>query len=1791
MRRAPKLIIAIMLVMTFQLLPAQAQVPQVDFQLDFMQWAVYTVPDWTNNENLWTITITTDEPDMVRGLILEMFIFVAGSPSGISGEIGWAYSWGDSVSSAQPLIYRNDDYFREQVVAYDEYSTAFEDEVMATGSSLPAGEYTYHFLLWYDEEWATGQVGGIYANLDRAKSTGHLLDEDQEMVTITQPASPELQQPGEATEEGLSIMDQNPSFYWLTTGASNGSVMFFRIVICEKEELQSNDEAIQNLPFFEITWEEALPFTETGITVPYFPTFSYPTTAEDLSAGNRYVWQVTVRSERHMQTSSTGFIGESEIFCFQYGESPEPTIPGRDTEVTNVNQNFAWTSALGANQGYQIRLSGEDDPTVENDYFEEDVATNSLENPPEDEVLVPGRNYFWKVRALPEGAWCEPSPFNMQQIELINPSFAGEENTVRPSFTINAPQGIGSYEFQIAGIDDPDLNSPSIFESPITSYDYTTTEELPLQPGQTYFWRAIPISQEGDIIGELEDYLEISNFTVEDISIINPDEGGTETSLAPNFSWSSPLGVESWELQIRDDINQGVQSEITATSFIYPADAELPLIPGQSYYWRILPVMDGSIVGEVEDYPEHAFSVSPLLLTDPPNTEVISSLNPNFMWDGPDLCPGDKYEFQISTVDDPEVSNPAYTHQPPDMSFIYPADADLELLPDQTYYWTTKVYSQEHGLIGEPENYPVSSFTIQFTGELNLNVQVPSNSPLLPQFSWSSIPEASSYLLSICNTPDDFDSFYEVGGLNGTNYNYTDSDDQLLYNTPYYAKIKALQGSTVIMQSEFEEFTCEISGPGLNVTVSENDPLHPVFDWNTVPGASNYHIYVGSTVDINNYFWDEVSNLTGLSYPLDAPQPLEFGSTYFAWLQAQDSNGDPYGPMSSIVSFSIAAVDYEFTVTVPDNSPLNPIFNWSTIPSSAYYGLNLSLFADVSAPFFEGQVQGVTYTYSAADPSLLMDQTYYAQVQAYDSGDNALGDPSNIEMVITPGIEYGLTYQLLENLPLNPLFSWALVPGAYSYYFVLAEGSDITNIYFDQIVAGTSLSYPLDAPALNFSTFYLCLIQALNASGEPIGGPSAPLGFSTPLTPEVELSYPPTGEIITENTPLFQWTPENYIDYYQIEAALSDNMENPFWSDQVQGGSILYPGDEELQYGATYYWHVTGYGPSDQLLAASAVSHFSIHSFIPELSTPGSGDPVQTLTPSFSWTSGGANGVTPSEYHFMLGNDVQLQAPFFETTIQVTNFTYPASALPLSYSSTYFWGVTAINGDGSAMGPMSQVFSFTTPVGGPSLVSPVNTSVSSLMPDFVWNELAGAGEYGIEVYSDEGLNNQLWAALLAGTQTLYGGPDLAYESTYYWFVQAYNAGGQIYGQPSETAFFVTPSIGSPSLISPVNGVTVEDANPNFNWSGIEGVLGYSVEISDASGVINTIQSSATSVQYPGSPDLAWDTDYSWRVWGTNAVGAQVGGFSETGNFHTPGFTAPGITAPVGEVTSNRPQFQWEELTGSAGYQVQVASDDGFANLLWDAQVSATTTNYGGDDPLAYNQQYHWHIRGLDSEGAFLGQWSDIGAFTPVPASIVSPTAPIGEIYTLTPTFEWGAVAGASKYGLWLYSDQELTTLLWSTMQVTGTSAGYPGQGVTPLDYGSSYWWQAVALDNDGNPLGDPSEIVSFSVSGANLPVLTYPINNVVLTDFTTGFSWQGTPGAQGYQIQVATNAVFSSVLVDVVAAGSYVAFSGVILEFDETYWWRVMSLNAAGEPLSDFSEPGEFTTPSGEMIVELLFGP
>ena len=203
-----------------------------------------------------------------------------------------------------------------------------------------------------------------------------------------------------------------------------------------------------------------------------------------------------------------------------------------------------------------------------------------------------------------------------------------------------------------------------------------------------------------------------------------------------------------------------------------------------------------------------------------------------------------------------------------------------------------------------------------------------------------------------------------------------------------------------------------------------------------------------------------------------------------------------------------------------------------------------------------------------------------------------------------------------------------------------------------------------------------------------------------------------------------------------------------------------------------------------------------------------------------------------------------------------------------------------------------------------------------------------------------------------------------------------------------------------------------------------------------------------------------------------------------------------------------------------------------------AMIVTATDTAGNVDPTPLNVS--WTIDSTPPA---------IPTLNPVPNGLTNDTSPV---------LGWSAVTGAISYDLQV----DVTTSFNSTLTRSFFGVTATSQEVLPSLSDNQWFFRIRATDAAGNR-SDYSNALSFNIDSfpAATPVTNYlpdPTNNPRPT-----FAWQASPEASKYHIQVASNASFTSMLIDsaTLTTTSYTPTSDLP---GGAIFWKLASIDAAG---------------------------
>lgn len=300
--------------------------------------------------------------------------------------------------------------------------------------------------------------------------------------------------------------------------------------------------------------------------------------------------------------------------------------------------------------------------------------------------------------------------------------------------------------------------------------------------------------------------------------------------------------------------------------------------------------------------------------------------------------------------------------------------------------------------------------------------------------------------------------------------------------------------------------------------------------------------------------------------------------------------------------------------------------------------------------------------------------------------------------------------------------------------------------------------------------------------------------------------------------------------------------------------------------------------------------------------------------------------------------------------------------------------------------------------------------------------------------------------------------------------------------------------------------------------------------------------------------------------GTDYTGSLLGWIIDDVTVYTclPAPSAPALVSPAaaGLVTVYRPKLDWKNVLSADHYQLQVARDAQFTQMVLDA-ANLAVSEFTFSEDLAANTSFSWRARAINAVNV-TGAWSKTWTFrtrmvAPVPAPFTD--TPVTE---LRPPFSWSASPGATSYTLVVSTYANLS---YPKLNVTVKGTSY--QPTANLPAGKLLYWRVRA--NGANPSAWSPTLKLTTPRPPSTPVLSSPAANALLTNLTPKLSWKpstvplnATPLGY-YYLEVDDSVDFSSPVFSQYDLTT-TAVTLPELASNQKYYWRVRACNQAVKP-------------------------
>ncbi len=274
---------------------------------------------------------------------------------------------------------------------------------------------------------------------------------------------------------------------------------------------------------------------------------------------------------------------------------------------------------------------------------------------------------------------------------------------------------------------------------------------------------------------------------------------------------------------------------------------------------------------------------------------------------------------------------------------------------------------------------------------------------------------------------------------------------------------------------------------------------------------------------------------------------------------------------------------------------------------------------------------------------------------------------------------------------------------------------------------------------------------------------------------------------------------------------------------------------------------------------------------------------------------------------------------------------------------------------------------------------PDNTPHQNILFSFKWNQSPETEHYRLQVSLDSNFTSIVFDTLTHVDITVFAA-HLSYTTQYYWRVNAQNNLGTSDFSSVRTFTTAIPPPPAPLLASPDSGSQNMPTSFTVLWHPAETAESYSLQVANNIGFVSPIISAENIIDTTKAiSQLANATTYYWRVNASNIGGTSS--YSLTRSFKTivalP--TAVSLTSPLNQ-SINQPihtVFQWHSVSTATSYQLQVSSNTGFTDIVYQDSLIIATTSSGGS--YSFGTKYFWRVRAINLAGE--GAWSPIWSYT------------------------------------------------------------------------------------------------------------------------------------------------------------------------------------------------------------------
>ncbi len=268
---------------------------------------------------------------------------------------------------------------------------------------------------------------------------------------------------------------------------------------------------------------------------------------------------------------------------------------------------------------------------------------------------------------------------------------------------------------------------------------------------------------------------------------------------------------------------------------------------------------------------------------------------------------------------------------------------------------------------------------------------------------------------------------------------------------------------------------------------------------------------------------------------------------------------------------------------------------------------------------------------------------------------------------------------------------------------------------------------------------------------------------------------------------------------------------------------------------------------------------------------------------------------------------------------------------------------------------------------------PVPDTVTQINWRLSWSKIAGAKAYRVEVADDNNFDTILWEELIAYNRAAF--PDLA-DGEYAVRVRAVDALG-LEGLNQQTLIHLNAHPQPPIALKPVDNQVFREQPPRLQWTGAEEASAYQLEIASDKNFTQLLLNKKVTDTHLDTTSLTTLGQYYWRL-SSIADDGEVGPVGPIRSYKIKPIPEK-VEASVSAEESGQLVATWNEGVGNPNYQVQIANDKNFNDMISDEVVNEPQYAF---EPFKGDERY-LRVKSIEQDG-YEGPWGSTQTIEPLP---------------------------------------------------------------------------------------------------------------------------------------------------------------------------------------------------------------